>query len=203
MIVEKSVTNGVLYTNGAIMIRNVRASYPHLDKPYRGRDAKEDDPGKYRLVAMLPKESHGEVKDLIVQAINKLLAERAPDVKIPSDKKFIRNGDDMENVSYDGMYIVSASEALRPPVRNRKGELILDIGEIGNLIYGGCWINVLIRPWYQNNQFGKRVNASLLGVQFVKDDKPFGEGRIDSSAAWGAVDDGDEPFETNQDADEL
>jgi len=31
--------------------------------------------------------------------------------------------------------------------------------------------------WAQDNQFGKRVNAELLGVQFVRDGEPFGGGK--------------------------
>ena len=37
------------------------------------------------------------------------------------------------------------------------------------LIYSGCYGNLLVEFWGQDNSFGKRINASLLGVQFVKD----------------------------------
>ncbi len=32
----------------------------------------------------------------------------------------------------------------------------------------------MIRLWYQDNHYGKRINASLRNVQFVKDGEPFG-----------------------------
>ena len=49
------------------------------------------------------------------------------------------------------------------------------------MIYAGCWVNILIRPWWQNSaKWGKRVNAGLTAVQFVRDDEPFGQGRITS-----------------------
>jgi hypothetical protein len=35
-----------------------------------------------------------------------------------------------------------------------------------------------VRLWIQNNRYGKRCNANLIGVQFVADDEAFGEGRI-------------------------
>jgi len=37
---------------------------------------------------------------------------------------------------------------------------------------------VLVRPWFQDNKFGKRINAGLSAVQFLRDDTAFGEGRI-------------------------
>jgi hypothetical protein len=51
---------------------------------------------------------------------------------------------------------------------------------------------MLIRPWVQNNEHGKRLNAGLVGAMFVKDDKAFGQGRIDDSGAWDVVDGEDE-----------
>ena len=41
------------------------------------------------------------------------------------------------------------------------------------VIYSGCYGNLLVEFWGQDNQFGKRINASLLGVQFVKDGDAF------------------------------
>jgi len=32
--------------------------------------------------------------------------------------------------------------------------------------------------WAQNNQYGKRINAQLDGVQFVRDGDPFGDGAV-------------------------
>jgi hypothetical protein len=34
----------------------------------------------------------------------------------------------------------------------------------------------VIELWAQNNNYGKRINANLLGVQFLKDDEPFADG---------------------------
>jgi len=41
--------------------------------------------------------------------------------------------------------------------------------------YSGCYIISSIRLWVQDNDFGKRINASLTHVQFVKDGPVFGE----------------------------
>ena len=53
-------------------------------------------------------------------------------------------------------------------------------------------VNAIIEIWPQDNQFGKRVNASLLGVQFVKDGERLAGGGVaaadDFEAISGAAD---------------
>lgn len=199
--IKKRVDNAILYTNGMIKLENVRASYPHLHKPYAGKDSKNDkgQPAtpKFGIVAMLPKKTHVQAKDLIVAEMNALLALN-DNAKVSRERKFCRNGDDEANESYAGFWIASAREERRPSVRNKRGELITEPDKVADMIYGGCWVSVLIRPWFQDGRtsgagFGKRINAGLQGVQFIRDDEPFGEGRIDDTAAWGNEDNGDGP----------
>jgi hypothetical protein len=100
----------------------------------------------------------------------------------------------------------------RPAVRDEHGRLMIDperahdheyisgaISAIDDTFYGGCWISVLLRPWYFNGTvkgkaktFPKRLCCGFTGVKFVKDDKPFGNGRIDDSDAWGEAGGGDD-----------
>jgi hypothetical protein len=54
-------------------------------------------------------------------------------------------------------------------------------------MYGGCRVNVAIKPWLQENKHGRGVRADLVAVQFAGDDQPFGEGRTDASNMFGAV----------------
>lgn len=196
--VKKRVKNAVLYTNGMIRIDNVRCSFPHLAKAFAGKsdDGKEGKP-KFGIVGMLPKGTHKEAKDLIVEAINKLLQDAGKGnepIKVAADKKFIRNGDDQERPEYADHWTVSAREERRPSVRDQRGNLVLETERIEDMVYGGCFVNILIRPWYQDGQkvgkgYGKRVNAGLVGVQFARDGESFGEGRIDDSDAWETVSD--------------
>ena len=46
--------------------------------------------------------------------------------------------------------------------------------ESDDVVYGGCFVNVLIRPWKQDNKHGKKINANLRAVQFEKDGEAFG-----------------------------
>lgn len=168
------VTNAVLYSDGLIRIDNVRASYPHLDKPWSGEEGQE---AKFSVVSLLDKGTHKAAKDLIVKRINEILKENKTE-KIASDKKFIRDGDQMAKPECENQWVVSARESRRPSVRGSDNE-VLTPDEILDTIYAGCYISVLIRPWFQNHaKFGKRVNAGLVAVRFRRDGEPIGEGRI-------------------------
>lgn len=188
-IVSK-VANAVLYSDGLIRIDNVRASYPHLDRPWSKEEGQEK---KYSIVAMLNKKTHAAAKDLCVKRINELMKEGRIE-KLASDKKFIRDGDNSDKTDYEGHWTVSASESRRPSVRGKNNE-VLSPEEIVDTVYAGCYVSVLIRPWLQDNKYGKRVNAGLVAVRFMKDGEPFDNGRIsddDLDDMYSDLDDGDD-----------
>lgn len=203
LTVKERGKNYVIYNEGVIRIDNVRFSYPHVDKPWK----KESDKGvaKYGLVGLLPKETHEEAKSAIAKIMKSMLAEAK--ITVPADKKFLRDGDanrdeddDAEGDSntYKNHWFISARETNRPTLRDKKGnklDPVEDLQQILDMFYGGAWGHMLIRPWVQQNEHGKRLNAGLVGAMFAKDDKPFGQGRIDDSGAWdveGGDDDNDE-----------
>lgn len=188
----KRVKNAVLFDNGTIRIDMVRGSYVHLDKPYAGNS---DDGGeavaKYSIVGIMPKETHSEVEKLLRDHFEKMKKDNK-DVKIAKDKIFLRDGDDQDKPEYEGSWTVSAREERKPFCRDKSGELVTDIGEIREMFMSGYWYSILIRPWLQDNKYGKRINAGLVGVMFQKKDETFGDGGIDDTDAWeGVAGDGD------------
>lgn len=72
---------------------------------------------------------------------------------------------------------VSARNALRPLVVDvNKAPLTAEDGKP----YAGCYVNASIELWTQDNNYGKRVNATLRGVQFYKDGESFAGGGVAS-----------------------
>ena len=65
------------------------------------------------------------------------------------------------------------------------------LSEEDDVVYGGVIVNVLIRPWAQDNKFGKRINANLVAVQFVRDGERFGQARPDINEHFGDEEGGD------------
>lgn len=79
---------------------------------------------------------------------------------------------------FEGMVFVSAANKARPVVVDKdKTPLTQSDGKP----YSGCYVNVSVDIWAQDNNFGKRINAKLLAVQFHADGDAFsgGEGYTD------------------------
>jgi hypothetical protein len=76
----------------------------------------------------------------------------------------------MGRPEYEGKMTIKASTKKRPLVIDRDKS---PITEDDNIVYAGCYVNAIVTLWGQNNQFGKRVNAQLDGVQFVRDGEPL------------------------------
>lgn len=90
------------------------------------------------------------------------------------DKVALHDGDLKANYDgFPGNLYVSARSATRPLVIDKdKSPLTEQDGKP----YAGCFVNASIELWPQDNNFGKRVNASLRGVQFFRDGDAFAGG---------------------------
>lgn len=90
----------------------------------------------------------------------------------------LHNGDSKaEYEGYEGNFFVSARNKTRPIVLDRdKTPLVESDGKP----YAGCYVNASIELWCQDNNYGKRINASLRGVQFLKDGEAFAGGGVAS-----------------------
>jgi Protein of unknown function (DUF2815) len=124
-------------------------------------------------------------KDKQIAAIEKMIEEvgkekwaaKWPAVKkelTAKDKLCLHDGDTKtQYAGFEGMMFVSARNKKRTDVRDRdKTPLTAEDGKP----YSGCYVNAVVDVWAQDNAYGKRVNASLLGVQFVKDGEAFSGG---------------------------
>ena len=152
--------------NKKIFLRNVRLSFPSLwvRSIFDGKE------GKYEATFLIPK-SDTETKDKINIAIKQMIAESK--LKIPKDKICVKDGDDYEFDGYENTWTLKASNNRQPTLLDTdKTPLTTDDGKI----YAGCYVNAVIEFWVQNNNYGKRINANLLGVQFVKHGEAFGTG---------------------------
>lgn len=154
-----------------ISIKNARLSFPSLFQK-ASFDGKE---GKYEATLLFPK-TDTKTYDAIMAAIEECKKENK--LKVASDKLFIKDGDDIEYDGYAGMWAVKASNNKRPTTINRDRTPLVEADEV---LYAGCYVNAIVEPWGQNNKFGKRVNANLLGIQFVKDGESFGDGGTSAS----------------------
>lgn len=171
-----------------IKLQNVRLSFPSLFRKavFNGEET------KFEATFLLDKEAHADTIKEIKAAISEKLKTDLKGAKLASDKICLKDGDEIDYEGYDGCMSIKASNNKRPLViDNDKTPL----SEDDNRVYAGCYVNAVIELWAQNNNYGKRINANLLGVQFYKDGEPFGDGGVSAS-----VDDFD-AFEDDDDFD--
>lgn len=88
-----------------------------------------------------------------------------------ADRICLRDGDSKpDSDGFPGNFFVAARNKARPFVCDRdKTPLTSADGKP----YAGCYVNATIDIWAQQNSYGKRINATLSGVQFLKDGDAF------------------------------
>jgi hypothetical protein len=95
-----------------------------------------------------------------------------------ADKTCLHSGD--LKATYDGFpgnLYISARNPLRPTVVDSDKT---PLTEKDGKPYAGCYVHAVLELWAQDNQYGKRVNATLMGVQFYKDGDSFTGGGVAS-----------------------
>lgn len=102
-----------------------------------------------------------------------------------SDKLALHDGDSKSQYAgFEGNFYVSARSKTRPLVIDaNKSPLTASDGKP----YAGCYVNAVVELWAQDNNYGKRINASLGGVQFHADGEPFAGGVAASADDFEAV----------------
>lgn len=164
-----------------IKLENVRLSFPHLFKPHAMEEGQEP---KFSATFLLDNEKHAALIERIEKTIERIALDHWK--KKMSFKKCIRDGNEKADLDGygDGITFISAARKTRPAVVNRD---VTPLTEEDGVIYSGCYVNATVRLWVQDNKWGKRVNAELRAVQFVKDGESFGAGKVNAEEEFEAV----------------
>lgn len=116
-----------------------------------------------------------------------------PDVGLVKDEYRNKEGD-----TYDGFedsWHISAKSKTRPTiVDQRRNPLTSADGEV----YSGCYGNLIVEIWAQDNKYGKGIRFDLKGFQKVRDGDAFGGGAPISVDEFDEVEDaGDSGFDND------
>lgn len=89
-----------------------------------------------------------------------------------------------EQEAYKGNMFVNASNKIKPLVIDgNRSPLTATDGKP----YSGCYVNGIVEVWAQDNQFGKRINASLMGIQFLRDGPRLAGGGVAGAEDFEAI----------------
>lgn len=165
-----------------IKLQNVRLSFPSLFR----KAVFEGSETKYEATFLLDKEKHADTIKELKAAISKRIKDDLKGAKLSADRICLKDGDDFDYAGYAGHMSFKASNNKRPLIIDRDRTPLTEDDE---RLYAGCYVNAVVELWVQNNGFGKRINANLLGVQFFKDGEPFADGESASQDDFDAFDD--------------
>lgn len=159
-----------------LALKNVRLAFPAVfeAKTVNG----EGEPAFSAVFLIEPDDPQIKAIDQAIGAVAKekfgAKAEAILKAMRAADKTCLHDGDSKaEYAGFPGNMFVSARSKSRPLVLNAdKSPLTAADGKP----YAGCYVNASIELWAQDNSFGKRVNAQLRGVQFLRDGDAFAGG---------------------------
>lgn len=174
-----------------ITLKNVRLSFPQV---FEAKAMEAGQKPAYSAAGILEAGNPGV--GLLTQAINavgkeKWAAKADANLKAlrAAGKVCLHDGDTKAYDGFAGNMFVQARSSIRPQVRDRDGTTPLT--EADGRIYPGCYVNMVVDVWAQDNSYGKRINASLLGIQFVRDGDSLGGGTSADDADFEAIEEDD------------
>lgn len=183
----------------------------------------------YNCVLLLDKEKDAAQIKAVTDAMVQAREARWPGMnkKIPAERRCMRDGepeiDGSREPLYDGysgcMYIsakrkvkkasdpnpvqlIGPRKEVDPQTQERRFKQLTSANGGEDLIYGGCYVNAIIRVYAYDGSRDKnpdRINASLEVVQHKADGPRFGAARVDANSAMDEEDgDDDMPAITSQ-----
>lgn len=166
-----------------VKLSNVRLSFPDL---FQAAQFQGTGPFNYRAALLV---KPGSAEDKAINAAINEVAKAKWNAKAPailksaagnSQKFCYTDGDAKEYDGYAGMMALSTTRAM-----DKGRPLIIDqnkspLTEKDGKPYAGCYVNASVEFWAQDNQYGKTVRCTLLGLQFYKDGDAFGGGSAPS-----------------------
>ena len=173
-------------SKGKFHLNNARVTFPVF---FDAKQVNGQGEAKFSGGFLIPKEHPQliQVKQAIIDAATEKWKEKAPEVLkalFATDKLCLHDGDVKEYEGYKGNYFINASNKIRPLVL---GPDRAPLTAADGKPYSGSYVNVILQFWAQDNQFGKRVNASLLGVQFLRDGERLAGGSVASQDDFEAI----------------
>ena len=164
-----------------VLIEDVRLAFPALFEP---KSVGDDDAPAYGGRFIIPP-GHPAVKQ-IEAAIDAVAKEKwkdkAPivmeviteDGKVCFSKKPYKNkktGEVWEG--FEGQYHLGSRTAGDKPAPNVFDRARRPVTARDGVVYGGCYVDASVDIWAQDNRWGRRINATLLGVRFVRHGDAF------------------------------
>lgn len=175
-----------------IMLKSVTLAFPALAEPEAVGDGKPAygaryviDPKDTATVEMIEAAMRAVAKEKWKDKADDIYKMLAEDGKLAFSKKEYRSSKTGKVYDgFEGMYHVGTrSEKIKPTAVDRTGSEITTTSDIERVFYSGCQVHAKVEFWAQDNSFGRRINATTLGLMFAGEGTRFGGGSGAASAS--------------------
>ena len=160
-----------------IKLKNVRLAFPDI---FKATAMNEGDKPAFSAAFLIDPTKQPDLVASVNAAIDAVAkekwgakAEATLKTLRAANKVAIHDGDTKEYQGYAGMLFINARSATKPAVFDAD---LTPLTEQSGKPYAGCYVDASIEIYAQDNSYGKRVNASLKGVQFRRDGDAFAGG---------------------------
>lgn len=174
----------------SVKLLNVRLAFPNLFTPKAG----DNGDLKFSAAFIFPRE-HPAMPEIIA-AMRAAAAEKWGEPKADEmlaslkagNRLAVHDGDSKTKYDgYKGNLFMNASNKVRPLVIGGGADGKAPLVETDGKPYSGCYVNAMVSFWAQDNKYGQRINASLMGVQFLKDGERLAGGETASADDFDAI----------------
>jgi len=187
-----------------IYLSNVRLSFPQIVEP-KAFNNEANGVKKYSADFLMDQTdpSFAQFMQLYANLATEKWKENASAIMqmIQADRKLRCYGSGNERVNkktfkpydgYENKVFVTAITENKPQMIQADGNGVdptntMAYMALARKLYGGCYVNAAVKPWVQDNNFGRGIRCDLIAIQFQADGDSFGEGNVDATPMFGAV----------------
>lgn len=191
--------------NQSLVFVTARVSFPWLVEPQKTTNQDGSTSLSYNCDLIFPPTDAGYAK--FMQEYARLAGEKWKEnaqaamqqIHLDRKKRCYAQGEEKTNSKtfqtldgYAGMVCITTKTPRQPQIIDSQGKQIdvkndLAIRAEASKIYGGCYVNAVIKPWLQENKHGIGVRCDLIAIQFREDGPAFGSAPVDTSGMFAAV----------------
>lgn len=162
-----------------VKLSNVRLAFPALFQPKSVNG--EGEPRYSAAFPVKPGTENAKALEAAVKAVasakwgakaGAILAELESKGRVAYKKSALSKDGEVYD-GFEGMHTLNASNKARPTIVDRDRTPLV---EADGRPYAGCYVVAIVELWAQDNSWGKRINATLKGVQFFADGEAFAGG---------------------------
>jgi hypothetical protein len=189
------------------VLKNVRLSYPALDKARPGMTGGEEKFSANFIIEKSDVENNKVLREKLIAALGEKFPDRAklPALLRNSDLKTylspdgkagwpLRDGDFMDKDGYEGTVFIRAANKMAPFTIDSENHPCSPKN-----FYAGCFVDAALEAYaWENASSGtKGVSITLHGVKFAGDGESFGAAPVSSTEFFGGSDDYEDPSNYN------